>query len=194
MHIHARASNSPIGVWRIKVLNVLICKVVRMWNDLPYTEFQTGTLDGFKGAVNCWLHPWVVFSSVFRGEGTGAVAKAIYTSLFPPGRVLLVFNNNNNNNSGIFMNKLGDVVSHGVVPTICRSLHVEKGLSQQQIVGCFSCLFLQSAQTLLYGPKCYICGSCNYIALLRESSSNYKTKQKFIQYATKLFIRLPCIL
>ena len=29
----------------------------RMWNDLPYTVFDTGTLDGFKGAVNCWLLP-----------------------------------------------------------------------------------------------------------------------------------------
>ena len=24
-----------------------------MWNDLPYTVFDTGALDGFKGAVNC---------------------------------------------------------------------------------------------------------------------------------------------
>ena len=24
---------------------------VRMWNDLPYAVFATGTLDGFKGAV-----------------------------------------------------------------------------------------------------------------------------------------------
>ena len=30
---------------------------VRMWNDLPYTVFHTGTLDGFKGAVNHWLPP-----------------------------------------------------------------------------------------------------------------------------------------
>ena len=28
---------------------------VRMWNNLPYTVFDTGMLDGFKGAVNCWL-------------------------------------------------------------------------------------------------------------------------------------------
>ena len=28
---------------------------VRMWNDLPYTVFDTGMLDWFKGAVNCWL-------------------------------------------------------------------------------------------------------------------------------------------
>ena len=30
---------------------------VRMWNDLQYTVFDTGTLDGFKGAVNRWLLP-----------------------------------------------------------------------------------------------------------------------------------------
>ena len=28
---------------------------VGMWNDLPYTVFDTGTLDGFKGAVNRWF-------------------------------------------------------------------------------------------------------------------------------------------
>ena len=28
---------------------------VRMWNDLPYTVFDTGTLDGFEGAVSRWL-------------------------------------------------------------------------------------------------------------------------------------------
>ena len=27
---------------------------VRMWNDFPYTVFDTGTLHGFKGAVNHW--------------------------------------------------------------------------------------------------------------------------------------------
>ena len=52
---------------------------VRMWNDLPYTVFDTGTLDGFKGAVNRWLVPLVVFSSVFRGSGACVAAKAIYT-------------------------------------------------------------------------------------------------------------------
>ena len=30
---------------------------VRMWNDIPYTVFGTGTLDGFKDAVNRWLLP-----------------------------------------------------------------------------------------------------------------------------------------
>ena len=30
-------------------------------NDLPYTMFDPGTLDGFKGAVNCRFLPGVVF-------------------------------------------------------------------------------------------------------------------------------------
>ena len=30
---------------------------IRLWNDLPYTVFHTGTLDGCKGAVNRWLLP-----------------------------------------------------------------------------------------------------------------------------------------
>ena len=30
---------------------------VRLWNDLPYTVFDAGMLDGFKGTVNCWLLP-----------------------------------------------------------------------------------------------------------------------------------------
>ena len=30
---------------------------VRLWNDLPYTVFDTYMLDGFKGAVNRWLLP-----------------------------------------------------------------------------------------------------------------------------------------
>ena len=29
----------------------------RVWNDLPYTVFDTGTFDGFMGAVNRWLLP-----------------------------------------------------------------------------------------------------------------------------------------
>ena len=39
----------------------------RVWNDLPYTVFNTGTLDGFKGAVNRWLMLEFVFQ-IFRGQ------------------------------------------------------------------------------------------------------------------------------
>ena len=39
-----------------------------MLNDLPCTVFHTGMLDGFKGTVNCWFLPLVVFSSVLRGD------------------------------------------------------------------------------------------------------------------------------
>ena len=35
---------------------------VRLWDDVLYTLFDTGTLDGFKGAVNLWLLLSVVFS------------------------------------------------------------------------------------------------------------------------------------
>ena len=44
-----------------------------MWNDLPYAVFDTGTLDGFKRAVNRWLLPLVCFS-VLRDAGDCGVA------------------------------------------------------------------------------------------------------------------------
>ena len=50
----------------------------RVWNDLPYNVFDTGTLNGFKEAVNRLFFPLLCFS-VFRGAGAFGVAKAIYT-------------------------------------------------------------------------------------------------------------------
>ena len=62
-----------------------------MWNVLPYTVFDTGTLDGFKGAVNRWLLPRVVFSSVFHYVGACGDAKAIINNFVVLlGPVLLV--------------------------------------------------------------------------------------------------------
>ena len=60
---------------------------VRMCNDIPYTVFHTVTYNGYKGAVNSWLHPWVVFFSVFRGAGACGIGKAIYNTIlfFPLG-------------------------------------------------------------------------------------------------------------
>ena len=78
------AGSSSIGVWSIKVENISIGKVFPAgpgsnveWP--PYTVFDTGMLDGFKGAVKYWLLQWVVFSSLLWGAGAGAcgVAKAI---------------------------------------------------------------------------------------------------------------------
>ena len=70
---------------------------VRLWNDLPYTTFDTGTLDGFKSAVNSLLHHWVAFSSVFRGAGACGVAKAIINNFdFFTQSCAAGFNNNNN--------------------------------------------------------------------------------------------------
>ena len=57
----------------------------RMWNNLPCNEYDRGTLDGFKGAVNRWLIPLVVFFSVFRGTGSCRMAQ-----VFPLMPVLLV--------------------------------------------------------------------------------------------------------
>ena len=54
---------------------------VRKWNDLPYTVFDTGKLNVFKGAVNRWLLPWVVFSSVFCSAGACGAPKATYIQL-----------------------------------------------------------------------------------------------------------------
>ena len=50
----------------------------QMWIGLPYTVLDTGTLDGFKGAVNRWLLPGVVFSSVFCAAGACGVGKTTY--------------------------------------------------------------------------------------------------------------------
>ena len=44
--------------------------------------FDTGSLDGFKGVVNRWLLPRVVFFSVFRGSGASEVAKQFIKLMF----------------------------------------------------------------------------------------------------------------
>ena len=70
-----------------------------MWNDLLYTVFDTETLDGFKGAVDRWLLPLVVFSSVFCGAGDCGVTNAIYKLYLSHLGLCSWFNNNNNNES-----------------------------------------------------------------------------------------------
>ena len=64
--------------------------------------FNTGTLDGFKGAVNLWLLPSVVFSSLFHGAGACGVAKQLMDNIIFP---TWACNNNNNNNvcASLFM-------------------------------------------------------------------------------------------
>ena len=81
-HTRASAAAHPLELegTRCRTLKFSRCFLptqFRMWNDLPYTVFDTRTLDEFKGAVNRWLIPWVVFSSVFPGAGACWVAKAI---------------------------------------------------------------------------------------------------------------------
>ena len=61
-HIRAAAAAHPLEFEesRCRTCQFARCFLpaqVRMRNDLPYTVFDTGTLDGFKGAVNRWLLP-----------------------------------------------------------------------------------------------------------------------------------------
>ena len=68
-HTRAAAAAHPLEfeVSRCRTSEFARCLVpyqVRMWN--PYTVFDTGTLDVFKGAVNRWLLPWVMFFFSFR--------------------------------------------------------------------------------------------------------------------------------
>ena len=59
-HIRAAAAAHPLDLEssRCRTSQFARCFLkaqVRMWNDLPFTVFDTGTLDGFKRAVNRWL-------------------------------------------------------------------------------------------------------------------------------------------
>ena len=101
-HTRAAAAAHPLEfeVWRCRTSQFARCFLpaqTRVWNDLPYTSFDTGTLDGFKGAVNRWLLPWVYFS-VFRGAGACGVAYAFISNFVVPTWACAAgFNNNNNN-------------------------------------------------------------------------------------------------
>ena len=81
----------------------LPAQVFRMWNGLPYTVFDTGTLDGFKGAVNRWLLARVVFSSIFYGACACEVRKEFINNfVFPTWAFAAGLNNNNNNGCHTF--------------------------------------------------------------------------------------------
>ena len=61
-HIRAAAAARPLEfeVSRCRTSQFarsFLSAQVRMWNDFHYTVFDTGTLDGFKGAVNHSLLP-----------------------------------------------------------------------------------------------------------------------------------------
>ena len=49
----------------------------QMWNDLPYTVFDTGTLDEFKVQSTVAYFPELCFPPVFHGAGACGVVKAI---------------------------------------------------------------------------------------------------------------------
>ena len=67
-----------------------------MWNDLPYTVFDTRMQDRLHCAVNRWFLPWIAFSSVFHAAGACGFVKAIYNNfVFPNWVCAASFNNNN---------------------------------------------------------------------------------------------------
>ena len=67
----------------------------RVWNDLPYTVFDTRTLDGFKGAVNRWLFPWVFFQFFIVQVHVGLRKQFINNFVFPTWACADGFNNSN---------------------------------------------------------------------------------------------------
>ena len=67
-----------------------------MWNDLPFAVFDTGTLDGFKGAVNRCCFPEFVFQFSVAQVLVG-LRKQINNFVFPTWARAAGFNNNNNN-------------------------------------------------------------------------------------------------
>ena len=70
----AAAHPLELELWRCRTFKFARCFLpaqTRVWNDLPYTVFDTGTIDWFKGAVNRWLLPSLCFS---RGVGVCGVA------------------------------------------------------------------------------------------------------------------------
>ena len=54
-HTRAVAAAHPIEFETSQFARCFLPAQTRVWNDLPYTVFDTETLDGFKGAVNRWL-------------------------------------------------------------------------------------------------------------------------------------------
>ena len=62
--------------------------------------FDTGTLDGFKGAVDRWLLPRVTFFLVFLAQVLAEHRKQFINNfVFPSWTGASCFNNNNNNNN-----------------------------------------------------------------------------------------------
>ena len=98
---------------------------VRMWNCLPDTVFDTGTLAGWARRVhadNRWLLPWVVFYSVFRAQVlVGLLEQLTNNYVFLTGACTDGFNNNNNNNNNNNVNPYQFIIEY---------LHINTKLSQ----------------------------------------------------------------
>ena len=70
---------------------------LRMWNDLPYSVFDTETRDGFKGAVNVGCFPELCFLQFSVAHVLVELRKKFTNNfVFPAWAYAAGFNNNNN--------------------------------------------------------------------------------------------------
>ena len=83
-HTGAAAAAHPLEfeVSRFRRSQFARCFLPAQWKDLPYTVFVTGTLDGFKRAVNRLLLPWVMFFSILWHRCVWGCESNFYAILF----------------------------------------------------------------------------------------------------------------
>ena len=85
--------------WSLKYHGVerpnLLSLSCRLRFDCGMALFDTGMMDGFKGAANRWLFPWVVFSSVSVAQVLVGLRKQFINNfVFPTWACATDFNNN----------------------------------------------------------------------------------------------------
>ena len=103
-HIRAAAAAHPLEFKYRPLerpnLQYVSCQVqTRVWNDLPYTVFDTGKLDGFKGAVNRCCFPEFVCQFSVTQVLVGLRNQFINKSIFSTLACVAGFNNNKKNNN-----------------------------------------------------------------------------------------------
>ena len=174
----------------------------RVWNDLSYTVFDTGTLDGFKGAVNRWLLPWVCYS-VFRGACAVGLRKQFINNLVFPNWAC-AFNNNwrGYRRLGLFrstsVQPLTRLINHqGIILKLCsvgggvsvQSILIQflSGRSQYIVVdGCWSMLVNVVSEVLRSG----VLGPCSCSSCTLRSFSPYWITTFKVMLTTPLWLLL----
>ena len=60
MELVSHTTNANLGfhgVGHLNLKDVVWPAQVRMWNNLPCAVFESGMLNRFEGAANCWVLP-----------------------------------------------------------------------------------------------------------------------------------------